>query len=160
MIDRKGRLFGKINIIDLLFLLILIIAVVGGISRFRNSSISVENVTEGKMTLLVDDIRAISAENIVEGEELYSYDKGVYFGKIVSKNVVPYEKEIEYEGQWVKAPVPDKYSVYIDVDVDVTETDKAHMVAGQEVRVGTEYRLKSKSIGFSGICIGISVDGE
>ncbi|MDD7362574.1 MAG: DUF4330 domain-containing protein [Peptoniphilus sp.] len=160
MIDRKGRLFGKINIIDLIFLLILIVALVAGVSRYRNSSVSVENQTKGKMTLLVDNIREPSVENIIVGEDLYGKEKDVYFGKIVDKNVKPYEDATEYQGEWIKAPVPDKYSVYVDVDVDVTETDKAYMVGGQEVRVGTEYQLKSKSIGFTGVCVGISVDGE
>ena len=48
MIDKKGKLFGKINIIDLLFLIILIVAVVGGISRFKDSAISVESTSKGK----------------------------------------------------------------------------------------------------------------
>lgn len=160
MIDKKGKIFGKINVIDCLFLLILIVAIVGGISRFKDSSITVESTSKGKMTLLVDNVRTPSVENITEGQDLYSYDKGVFMGKIVGKTVRPYEDAVEYEGQWVNAPVPDKYSVYLDVDVDIKESDKSYVVGGEEVRVGNEYRVKTKTSAFTGICVGITKDGK
>lgn len=160
MIDKKGKIFGKINVIDCLFLLILIVAIVGGISRFKDSSITVESTSKGKMTLLVDNVRTPSVENITEGQDLYSYDKGVFMGKIVGKTARPYEDAVEYEGQWVNAPVPDKYSVYLDVDVDIKESDKSYVVGGEEVRVGNEYRVKSKTSAFTGICVGITKDGN
>ena len=160
MIDKKGKLFGKINIIDLLFLIILVVAVVGGISRFKDSAISVESTSKGRMTFLVDEVRMPTAENISEGQELYSYDKGTYMGKIVGKTVKPYEDAVEYEGQWVNAPVPDKYVVYVDVDVDIKESDKSYVVGGEEIRVGNEYRVKTKTSAFMGICVGIKKDGK
>lgn len=160
MIDKKGKLFGKINIIDLLFLIILIVAVVGGISRFKDSAISVESTSKGKMTLLVDEVRMLTAENITEGQDLYSYDKGTFMGKIVGKTVKPYEDAVEYEGQWVNAPVPNKYVVYVDVDVDIKESDKSYVVGGEEIRVGNEYRVKTKTSAFTGICVGINKDGK
>lgn len=160
MIDKKGKLFGKINIIDLLFLIILVVAVVGGASRFKDSAISVESTSKGRMTFLVDEVRMPTAENITEGQELYSYDKGIYMGKIVGKTVKPYEDAVEYEGQWVKAPVPDKYAVYVDVDVDIKESDKSYVVGSEEIRIGNEYRVKTKTSAFTGICVGIKKDGE
>lgn len=160
MIDRKGRLFGKINIIDLLFLLVLIVAVVGGFSRMRHSPVAIEKTSKGKVTLLVEEVRMPSVENIMEGSELYSFEKGSYFGKVSAKKVVPFEDATEYKGQWINAPVPDKYSVYVDVDVDIAENDRAYLISGDEVRVGGEYRLKSKTCTFNGICVGIAVTGE
>lgn len=160
MIDKKGKIFGKINVIDCLFLLILIVAIAGGITRFKDSSITVESTSKGKMTLLVDNVRTPSVENITEGQDLYSYDKGVFMGKIVGKTVRSYEDAVEYEGQWVNAPVPDKYSVYLDVEVDIKESDKSYVVGGEEVRVGNEYRVKTKTSAFTGICIGITKDGK
>lgn len=160
MIDNKGRIFGKINIIDLLFLLILLVALIGGFFRFRNSAVSVEKTAPGKMTMLIDNVRTPTVENIQEGQDLYHYDKGVFLGKIVGKRVVPFEKEVDYEGTWVKAEVPDRYTVYIDLDVNVTESDKSYRVGGEEIRVGNEYRVKSKQSSFSGVCVGIRVDGE
>lgn len=160
MIDKKGKLFGKINVIDLLFLIILVVAVVGGISRFKDSAISVESTSKGRMTFLVDEVRMPTAENITEGQELYSYDKGTYMGKIAGKTVKPFEDAVEYEGQWVNAPVPDKYVVYVDVDVDIKESDKSYVVGGEEIRVGNEYRVKTKTSAFTGICVGIKKDGK
>ncbi len=160
MIDKKGKLFGKINVIDCLFLLILIVAVVGGVSRFKDSSIAVESTSKGKMTFLIDEVRMPTVENIAEGQDLYSYDKGIFMGKITGKTVRPYEDAVEYEGQWVNAPVPNKYSVYLDVEVDIKESDKSYVVGGEEIRVGNEYRVKTKTSSFTGICVGITKDGK
>ena len=160
MIDKEGKLFGKINIIDLLFLIILVVAVVGGASRFKESPITVENTSKGVMTFLVDNVRMPTAENITEGQEIYSSDKGTYLGKIVRKTVNPYEDVVEYEGQWVKAPVPDKYSIYLDVEVDIKDSDKSYAVGSEEIRVGNDYRVKTKTSAFTGICVGIKKDGE
>ncbi|WP_215507925.1 DUF4330 domain-containing protein [Peptoniphilus sp. EMRHCC_23] len=160
MIDKKGKLFGKINIIDCLFLLILIVAVVGGASRFKESPISVESTSKGTMTFLVDNVRMPTAENITEGQDIYSSDKGTYLGKILRKTVKPYKDAVEYEGQWVKAPVPDKYSIYLDVEVDIKDSDKSYAVGSEEIRVGNDYRVKTKTSAFTGICVGIKKDGE
>lgn len=160
MIDKEGKLFGKINIIDLLFLLILVVALVGGFFRLKDSSISVESTSKGRMTLLIDEVRAPTVDNITEGQEIYQYDKGVYMGKIVGKTVRPYEKAVEYEGTWVNAEVPEKFSVYIDVDVDITESDKSYVVGSEEIRVGNEYRVKTKTSTFTGVCVGITKDGK
>lgn len=160
MIDKEGKLFGKINIIDLLFLIILVVAVVGGASRFKESPISVESTSKGVMTFLVDNVRMPTAENITEGQEIYSSDKGTYLGKIIRKTVNPYEDVVEYEGQWVKAPVPDKYSIYLDVEVDIKDSDKSYAVGSEEIRVGNDYRVKTKTSAFTGICVGIKKDGE
>lgn len=160
MIDKEGKLFGKINIIDLLFLIILVVAVVGGASRFKESPITAESTSKGKMTLLVDNVRVASVESITEGQELYSNDKGTYLGKIVGKTVKPYEDVVEYKGQWVNAPVPDRYSVYLDVDVDIKDSDTSYVVGSEEIRIGTEYRVKTKTSTFTSVCIGIKKDGE
>ena len=81
-------------------------------------------------------------------------------GKITGKTVRPYEDAVEYEGQWVNAPVPEKFSVYLDVNVDIKESDKSYVVGGEEIRVGNEYRVKTKTSAFTGICVGITKDGK
>ena len=112
------------------------------------------------MTLLVDEVRTPTVENMMEGQDLYSYDKGIFMGKIVGKTVRPYEDAVEYEGQWINAPVPEKYSVYLDVNVDIKESDKSYVVGGEEIRVGNEYRVKTKTSAFTGVCVGITKDGK
>lgn len=158
MIDKRGKIFGIINVIDLLFLLILGVALVGGFIRFKDSTIVAESTSPGKISILVDDVREASIENIKEGQDLYHYDKGIHLGKITAVEVSPYKKPVEFEGEWVDAEVPGKYSALITLEVEVTQNEKAYMIGGEEMRVGTEYRLKSKTSAFTGVCVGIYVE--
>ncbi|MCD1146784.1 DUF4330 domain-containing protein [Peptoniphilus sp. KCTC 25270] len=158
LMDKKGKLFGIVNIIDLLFVLILIVAIVGGITRFKDTSVVAESTGKGKVTMMVADVRSQTVENIREGQELYHYDKGVYMGKISKVEVTPYLDKVEGNGEWIQAEVPDKYTIFIELDVDVTETDKSYVVGGEEIRVGVEYRVKSKTSAFTGVVVGINVE--
>ena len=158
VIDKKGKLFGIINIIDLLFLLILVVALVGGYFRFKDSSVVAESTNKGRITLLIDDVRKPTVDNIAEGQDLFHYDKGIFLGKIKAVNSGPYKRPSEFQGEWVEATVPGKYSVYIDLDVEVTQNEKAYTIGGEEIRVGGEYRLKSKTSTFTGVCVGIDVE--
>ncbi|MDO5302067.1 MAG: DUF4330 domain-containing protein [Tissierellia bacterium] len=159
ILDGKGRLFGKINVIDLLFLILLAVAIVGGASRLKDSSISAETTTAGRVTLMVENVRQPTVDYIQEGQDLYFYDKGIHFGNIESKKVVAYTKETDVNGTWVKATVPDRFIVYINLDVDVSATDRAFRVGGEEIRVGGEYRVKSQTSTFSGIVVGMDIEG-
>lgn len=158
LIDKKGKLFGLINIIDLLFLVILLVALVGGYMRFKDSSIVAESTNKGKITLMVEEVRQPTIDNIKVGQDIYHYDKGIYFGKITSTSVRPFKEPIDLEGEWIDAEVPGKYTVYVDLDVEITQNEKSYMIGGEEIRVGNSYRVKSKTSTFTGVCVGISVE--
>lgn len=158
MIDKKGKLFGIINIIDLLFILILGVALVGGFLRFKDSNIVAESTNPGKISFLVDDVRQATVDNILEGQDLYHYDKGIFLGKITAVEVSPYKKPTEFQGEWIEAEVPGKNSILITLDVEVTQNEKSYLIGGEEIRVGNEYRVKSKTSAFTGVCVGIYVE--
>lgn len=158
IIDEKGKIFGKINIIDLIFLIIIVVAIVGGVFRLKDSTIVAETSEHGTVTLMVTNVRDATVDNIKVGQDLYHYDKGVLFGNIKDKNVEPFTNPIDYEDEWIEADVPNRYIVYIDMDVDITETEKSYVIGGEEIRVGNEYRVKSKTSAFTGTCVGIQVD--
>lgn len=157
IIDKQGRLFGRVNVIDLAFIIILVLALVVGGKRLRGSSVTAETREEGQVTLSVQNIRQASVDNIEVGQQIYHYDKGVYMGDIVNVEVEPYTQQLDYEGQWVDAPVPGKYSVLIDIKVEGSESEKAYIVGGEEVRVGGEFRLKTKTSTFSGHIVDIDI---
>lgn len=157
MIDQKGRLFGLINIIDLLFILIILFALVGGVKKYQQKVPVAEGTKEGTVTFLVTNIRQLSIDEMVIGDQIYHYDKGGLLGSIEEVKSEPYTDRLDYQGQWIEAPVPDKYQAYLKVKVDYTESQDAYTVGGEAMRVGSEYRLKTKRNTFYGTCVDMSV---
>lgn len=157
IINEKGKLFGIINIIDLTALLVVALLAVGGIQRMKTKPIIVNEDSKALITYEVSDIRMASVENIVEGDELFHYDRGGYVGKIKEVSYEPYTEPVESNGAWVDAEVPNKYVATFVVEADVRDNPDVIIVGGEQTRVGTQYRMKNKRIAFFGTVIGIEV---
>lgn len=158
IIDKKGRLFGLINIIDLLVIILLIALVAVGAKRFGNKGPVGETTTKkGVITAEVKDVRDVTANNIKVGDPIYDYDKGTYLGKIVTAEVEPYKDKTEYQGKFYNSVVPDKYRVTMTIDADVKDTQDFYQVGTEQVRIGAEMRIKNKSITTFMTILGVEV---
>ena len=158
IIDKKGRLFGLINIVDLLVIILLLALVMVGVKRFGNKAAVGEATTKkGVITAEVKDVRDVTANNIKVGDPIYDYDKGTYLGKIVTAEVEPYKDKTEYQGKFYNAEVPDKFRVIITIDADVKETQDFYQVGTEQVRIGAEMRIKNKSITTFMTILGVEV---
>lgn len=158
IINEKGKLFGIINVIDLSILLIVGLILVGGISRMRSQPMISNDSTEGVLTFEVADIRMVSIEHILVGDSLFHYDKGTYIGEIIEVTYEPYKEPVEFEGQWVNSEVPGKYVALFKVKADVKDSPDVVIAGGEQVRVGAQFRLKSKSATFFGTVLGVEVN--
>ena len=158
IIDKKGRLFGLINIIDLLVILLLIALVAVGAKRFGNKGPVGEVTTKkGVITAEIKDVRDVTANNIKVGDPIYDYDKGTYLGKIASAEVEPYKDTTEYQGKFYNSEVPGKYRVLMTIDADVKDTQDFYQVGTEQVRIGAEMRIKNKRIATFMTILGVEV---
>lgn len=157
IIDKKGKLFGIINIIDLFILIVLGSIIVFGVSRMRGPQVVSSGTKEGIIRYEISDVRDITVENIKVGEPIYHYDKGTYIGEIARMDVRPLKEKLDYEGEWINAVVPERYIVTIDVKADINENDQYYTAGGEQTRVGIQYRIKNKSFASFGVCIGVEI---
>ena len=158
IIDKKGRLFGLINIVDLLIIVLLLALVAVGVNRFGNKAAVGEATTKkGVITAEIKDVRDVTAKNVKVGDPLYDYDKGTLIGKIITAEVEPYKDKTEYQGKFFNAEVPDKYRVIVTIDADVKETQDFYQVGTEQIRIGAEMRIKNKSITSFMTILGIEV---
>ena len=158
IIDKRGRLFGLINIVDLLVIILLLALVMVGVKRFGNKAAVGEATTKkGVVTAEVKDVRDVTANNIKVGDPIYDYDKGTLIGKIATAEVEPYKDKTEYQGKFYKAEVPGKFRVIITIDADVKETQDFYQVGTEQVRIGAEMRIKNKSITTFMTILGVEV---
>ena len=110
-----------------------------------------------EITYEIKQVRQVTVDAINVGDPIYHYDKGTYIGKIITKDVKPYSEEVEYEGKFVMAEIPEKYVVTIVVQADIEETDQYYLVGGEQSRVGIEFRLKNKEFSSWGTVMNIDV---
>ena len=149
IIDKKGRLFGLINIVDLLIIILLLALVAVGVKRFGNKAAVGEATT--KKGVITAEIK------VKVGDPIYDYDKGTLIGKILTAEVEPYKDKTEYQGKFFNSEVPGKYRVIMTIDADVKETQDFYQVGTEQIRIGAEMRIKNKSITSFMTILGIEV---
>lgn len=158
IIDKKGRLFGKINIIDLLVLIIVVGLIAFGAKRMGSGKVSQSATKEALVTYEIAEIRQLAVDQIKVGDPLYHYDKGTYIGTIESVEVEPFRDIIDYNGRWVEADVPRKFVANVTVKANIEETDQYYLVGGEQSRVGVQFRLKNKNFAGFGTVIDVKVE--
>lgn len=158
IINEKGKLFGIINIIDLSVLVILGLILVGGMVRMKGKPTIASESTEAVVTFEVQDVRMPSVENVVVGDPIYHYDKGAYLGEIIEVSHEPYKEPIESgDGKWINAEVPEKYVITFKIKADVKDNEDFILVGGEQTRIGSQFRLKNKKVGFFGTALDIDI---
>lgn len=157
IVDNKGRLFGIINIIDLLVLLAVVALVVIGVSRMGKGIVTTSMTKEGIVTYEISDIRQVTVDNIIVGDPVYHYDKGTYIGEIVDVRIEPLKEKVDHNGRWIEAEVPRRFVALVDVKANLEETDQYYVAGGEQTRVGIQFRLKNKNFASFGVVMGIEV---
>ena len=157
IINEKGKLFGLINIIDLMVVLILALVVIGGASRLKGKPIVVNENSKAIITFEVSDVRMATVENIIVGDPIYHYDKGGFIGDIIDVKVEPYKEPVESNGQWINAEIPEKYVATFTVDADIRDNPDVIVAGGEQTRIGVQFRVKNKRIAFFGTVMKIEV---
>ncbi len=135
IIDKKGKLFGKINIIDLLVILILVaaIAVVG--VRFLAPKDTGTDVLQ--MQFYVEEVNDWVADKIEIGDSLYDGTYEMDLGKVTNiETGEPMTWGLTQEGQYVLAPRDGYCSLTITGEVVGTKTDIGAEIDGNLYGVG------------------------
>ena len=158
IIDKKGKLFGLINIIDLAVILIFVLLIGGGVKRMKSSPEAQAESKKALITVEVSDVRMPTVDGVVVGDPIYHYDRGTKLGDIIDKKVENYKDPIETpEGKWVSAEVPNKYGVTMTVEADVSENPDVVIAGGEHIRIGSQFKLKNRNIAVLGTILGVEI---
>ncbi len=159
IINEKGKLFGIINIIDLIVLLVIVLLIGGGVKRMKKNPAAIAETKKALITIEVTDVRTPTVDGIMVGDPLYHYDKGEMIGEIIDKKVEPYKEPVESgDGRWILAEVPEKYAVLITVEADVKENPDVVIAGGEQIRIGTQFKLKNRNVAVLGTILGVEVE--
>lgn len=146
IIDEKGRLFGKLNLIDLLVILVALAAVfvliwkLGGKKAAENLAAKPQTV---RFTVLVQDV----PEEICKFAETQVGASLVNNGKVLNAVITDAET----------VPAESGCDLYVTVDAEVSYSEYVYKVGTQEVRVGYEYILKTTAFELTGVISDLEV---
>ena len=145
--NKQGKIFGKINIIDLLAILVVVVAVVGIAIRFTSSaSKNVTNKTEFSYVVELDDVRIYTVEAL-QKKGITTDKQGNVLGEITDVKYEPKTEQVILEnGESKMVEKPERYTVYVTLKGNGKEASDAYFVgentelsAGANIKMFTKY---------------------
>ncbi len=172
IIDEKGKLFGKVNVIDIL--VILVIAAVVAVLAWKAGSKVGEAVgsNESKSVTLEYEVsvNAVSATICDNVEKIDFSDTTrsqiMNDGKLVDAHILScartpyYLTEAGEDGTLLRVEDPQRGVLSFKIRAQATLTDYAYGVGSQEVRVGKSYIVKTTELELTGTVTGVEVIDE
>ena len=150
LIDEKGKIFGKINIVDLLVLLIIAIVAVGGAWKFVFSPMInevVDNKVEMITTIKIRGASDFMFEQLQNsspvGKQLVSGTEYLANTNVESIEFRDYETPVTTsDGRIVMATDSTRKDIYITLSSYVTKGSLILKIGNQEIRVGRTMTFK------------------
>ena len=144
MIDKNGKIFGKINIIDLIVILIIIAAVAAGglfVVRNRRKSANQEKLI---MKFYAEEVSDFVTDKLKEGSALYDDDNSIGLGKIIKFEI---NDSVTYggvsEGQYTMVTKEGYKSVVITGELMGEKNELGAIVGGHQYGVGHSMVLRA-----------------
>ncbi len=146
-IDEKGRLGGKVNLIDLAVVVVLVVAVAAvGMKLFGNKA--VEAVTSPAVKIQYEVVCENVPQSVAEYCEAHVGEQLLSSGKLLDAYVTDCRSEETAEGT----------DLYFTVEGTCNYTGHTYSLGSQEVRVGMEHLMKTSSIECEGIISSLEAD--
>lgn len=146
MIDKNGKLFGKINIIDLLIIIVLIAALIFVCSRvfaFDKGS----EVSDGNDVLISfygneAELGFDKEDLFYEGAPAYEDITNAQLGELTGWSVEPaYEYQLNSNGEQVKVDIPNGHFVTVTLKANGTLAEDGLHVGSSLYCVGAHYTI-------------------
>ena len=125
LLDEKGRLFGKISIVDIGVLLLIAVLIGGVYYKFfmvdKDQNAAKFDTIEYKV--LVEEVRQQSVDAIEIGADIYDVKTNSPMGRITDIEVLPATDQLtKADGTMVIAEKPERFNVLITIRVPGIET--------------------------------------
>ena len=173
-IDNKGKLFGKISIVDICVVLVVIVGVLGAyitVSNLNSGKLSDNSklalnssspVLAGTVTFELKGVRSMTMDALREGDEVYETEDEKFIGTISKVTSKPATKEyVANDGTFYIAQIPQKYDVEVCVDVTGKNTETGfHTESGLQLLYGKEIEIKTSTVKTKPEIIGIDLKSE
>lgn len=151
--DKNGKFFGKINIIDLAVILIILVVAVGAIYRFTapGAQISRGEATVD-FTIRIEGPREFTLVNYAPGLRVYDNRANQFIGHIVDFRYEPhYILQPLHDGTVISAQWPGHVTIYLDIQAQGRYTDTAIYVEGTyEITANSVIYIRTRYVAVEG----------
>lgn len=120
LIDNKGRLFGKVNIIDILIVIAIAAAIFGGYKFFtKNNAATGFTASTNKIQIqfYAEEVPEYVANSVEIGVAAKDFERNTNFGTVVNKEI---EKSFSIannsDGQYVQTSKPGYSSIKVTIE--------------------------------------------
>ncbi|MBT9166866.1 MAG: hypothetical protein DDT19_00190 [Syntrophomonadaceae bacterium] len=149
LVDDKGKLFGLINIIDLIVLVFVVALVLGGAYRIygprQNGDIFQQEGDAVQLKGRVFDVSQYTVDVIQKGDILIDTAAQLPFGEIISVETVPHRRLVDTaEGKVMLSEVPERFDVILSIKGMAQVSEYAIRIASHDVRVGSRIVLGAR----------------
>ncbi len=158
IIDKRGRLFGKVSIIDVLIVLILVLAAIFAAKFFKTND-KAASATKIHYTVQINKVEEDVYNAIVDGTAVFDSVKNTPLGKVVSHDKTPYKEVNEdiINGKYVVNTIPDLYNVLVTIEADAYVTDSSIKVGKNIIRVNARLDINTKDFLGTTYVVGLKV---
>jgi len=162
IIDDKGKLFGKISLVDIAIVAIIAVLAFGTYTRFFGNGIAtigMKRNLEIEYVLRIEEVRDFTTSSIQVGDKLADSETKKIIGEITGINVSEGRKDVtDVYGNHVLAEMPERYTLDLTVRTEVSEQNNGYWVRGKAIKQGnTKNIYVTKRNIFAGDIISIKV---
>jgi hypothetical protein len=158
LLDTRGRLFGVINVIDFL-IVVLFVTFVSGFAYtryFRNRVLETLVPRDIQVTFMVPTVRGPSIEAVSVGDRVVESKTNGYLGEVIAVSSEPADVVTQLpDGRYYEMPSTNRKDLYVVVEGPGKVTGNAIILGSQEVRIGAKVSIKTNLYAFESIVWGI-----
>lgn len=147
MINREGKLFGKISVIDIAVVLIVVLLAVGIYVKFSgNSKVQVSSGETISCTVLVKNVRMYTINALEKGGPVYDKTTKEYIGDIVDVTYEPGLSQVNMaDGTYANIVPEERYNAYVTLEFTGKVSDNGYYTAtNKHLGTGTNLVMTSK----------------
>ena len=118
IIDDRGRLFGRVSVIDVIVAIVAVVLVVAFYTKFNvhDTPLTSRDTTEITYIARIGAIRSTSANLLRIGDKLYLKENGAYLGTITDIEITDAEStDTLLDGSIIMSPIEERYDVKLTV---------------------------------------------
>ena len=160
ILDKNGKIGGKISIIDIAVILIIAIVAVGIFARYGSRvTTAVQSQEEFQYVLKIEGVRQYTVDALNKKGAVTDKKTEKNLGEIVDVRVEGATREsVTADGVVTYAPLPDYYTCYVTIDAHGKESDENYVLDDTtELSVGRIVDLYSKYVKTSGMLMSVEV---
>ena len=163
ILDKNGKIGGKISIIDIAVILIILVVAAGICVRYGSKvTTAVQSSENFRYELKIEGVRQYTVDALSKMGAVTDKKSEKNLGEIVDVQVEGATREsVTADGQVTYAPVPDYYTCYVTVDAHGKESEDNYVLDDTtELSVGRIIDFYSKYVKTSGIIMSVEVIGD